>query len=222
MQTAEVPLSDLRVPQPRVQESTTTEASLRLDAVASAGFKVSRSKMLDAIKAGDTRWAPRVQARLSCRQADDAASGACGMRRAQAARSPSQWRLDAVKAGHARHHLHPGPAWAADTLAAYVAGPWAQLSCPGQLWGVVRAVSTCTCARGPGPSPHIPQQIHCLPRMRLTRCHLLEQCQRAVLTALASSTTASQGCRASLDVAWRPCCLVELAAARLSRGSKST
>ena len=31
------------------------EASLRLDAVASAGFRVSRSKMADFIKAGDVR-----------------------------------------------------------------------------------------------------------------------------------------------------------------------
>ena len=55
VQTREMPLSELRVPVPKVQELTTTEASLRVDAVASAGFRVSRSKMLDAIKGGDVR-----------------------------------------------------------------------------------------------------------------------------------------------------------------------
>ena len=38
---------------PRVEEISSVEASLRLDAVASAGFRVSRSKMMDMIKAGE-------------------------------------------------------------------------------------------------------------------------------------------------------------------------
>lgn len=37
---------------PRVEEMSSVEASMRLDAVASAGFRVSRSKMMDLIKAG--------------------------------------------------------------------------------------------------------------------------------------------------------------------------
>lgn len=37
---------------PRVEEISSVEASMRLDAVASAGFRVSRSKMMDLIKAG--------------------------------------------------------------------------------------------------------------------------------------------------------------------------
>ena len=55
VETREIPLSDLRVPQPKVQELTTTEASLRLDAVASAGFRLSRSAFGDSIKSGDVR-----------------------------------------------------------------------------------------------------------------------------------------------------------------------
>lgn len=37
---------------PRVEELSSVEASLRLDAVASAGFRMSRSKMMDLIKSG--------------------------------------------------------------------------------------------------------------------------------------------------------------------------
>jgi photosystem II S4 domain protein len=47
--------SELRVRQPKKKELTTVEASLRLDAVASAGFGMSRSKMADLISGGDVR-----------------------------------------------------------------------------------------------------------------------------------------------------------------------
>ena len=40
---------------PKVEEVSTVEASLRLDAIASAGFRMSRSKMTDAIKSGARR-----------------------------------------------------------------------------------------------------------------------------------------------------------------------
>lgn len=50
-----IPLSELRVREPRKKEMTTVEASMRLDAVASAGFGLSRSKMVDLINAGDVR-----------------------------------------------------------------------------------------------------------------------------------------------------------------------
>ncbi|PSF37538.1 photosystem II S4 domain protein [Aphanothece hegewaldii CCALA 016] len=50
-----IELSELRVRPPQKKELTTTEASLRLDAIASAGFGMSRSKMSEAITAGDIR-----------------------------------------------------------------------------------------------------------------------------------------------------------------------
>jgi photosystem II S4 domain protein len=49
------PLSDIRLSPPRVLETTSVEASLRLDAVASAGFRTSRSSMTQFIKTGDVR-----------------------------------------------------------------------------------------------------------------------------------------------------------------------
>ena len=52
-----MPLSELKVPEPKVQALKTTEASLRIDAVASAGFRMSRSKLMDSVKAGDVRCA---------------------------------------------------------------------------------------------------------------------------------------------------------------------
>lgn len=60
VQTTEVPLSDLKVPEATVQELQSVEASMRVDAVASAGFRMSRSKMLAAVKNGDVRvnWLP--------------------------------------------------------------------------------------------------------------------------------------------------------------------
>ena len=45
----------VQVRAPRIEEISSVEASLRLDAVASAGFRVSRSKMMDLIKAGEGR-----------------------------------------------------------------------------------------------------------------------------------------------------------------------
>ena len=55
VKVAEIPLSELRVRTPRVKEMMTVEASLRLDAIASAGFGMSRSKMANLIAAGDVR-----------------------------------------------------------------------------------------------------------------------------------------------------------------------
>ncbi|MBF2099344.1 MAG: photosystem II S4 domain protein [Gloeomargaritaceae cyanobacterium C42_A2020_066] len=61
--TQGIPWDNLRVPPPRVRALQTVEASLRLDALASAGFGVSRSKMVDWIKQGDVRvnWQPVQQ-----------------------------------------------------------------------------------------------------------------------------------------------------------------
>ncbi|MBE9111982.1 photosystem II S4 domain protein [Nodosilinea sp. LEGE 07298] len=56
--------NQLRVRPPQKKDLTTVEASLRLDAVASAGFGMSRSKMADLINSGDVRvnWKPITQA----------------------------------------------------------------------------------------------------------------------------------------------------------------
>ncbi|MBF2063691.1 MAG: photosystem II S4 domain protein [Calothrix sp. C42_A2020_038] len=53
--TRRIDLSELKIREPKKKELTTVEASLRLDAVASAGFGMSRSKMVDFIDAGDVR-----------------------------------------------------------------------------------------------------------------------------------------------------------------------
>lgn len=46
---------ELKIREPKKKELTTVEASMRLDAIASAGFGMSRSKMADLISAGDVR-----------------------------------------------------------------------------------------------------------------------------------------------------------------------
>lgn len=48
-------LTELKIREPKKKELTTVEASMRLDAVGSAGFGMSRSKMADLISAGDVR-----------------------------------------------------------------------------------------------------------------------------------------------------------------------
>lgn len=60
VQCARIPLDQLRVQAPKVKELKSSEASLRIDAVASAGFQMSRSKMQDLITSGDLRvnWKP--------------------------------------------------------------------------------------------------------------------------------------------------------------------
>ncbi|MEA5418680.1 photosystem II S4 domain protein [Spirulina sp. CCNP1310] len=55
VKTQPMALSELKIRPPKRKELTTVEASLRLDAIASAGFGMSRSKMADAIAAGDVR-----------------------------------------------------------------------------------------------------------------------------------------------------------------------
>ncbi|CAI5981456.1 unnamed protein product [Closterium sp. NIES-65] len=50
-----ISLSDLSVSPPRIDTLRTVEASLRLDAVASAAFRLSRSKFTDLIAKGDVR-----------------------------------------------------------------------------------------------------------------------------------------------------------------------
>ena len=49
-------LSELAVKELKVVQMRTVEASLRLDAIASAGFRTSRSKIVGMIKKGDIRY----------------------------------------------------------------------------------------------------------------------------------------------------------------------
>eukprot|EP00775_Hariotina_reticulata_P014407 gene14407-14513_t len=67
-----VALSQLRVAAPRQEAVSSIEASLRLDAVASAGFRMSRAKMTDLIKGGDVRlnWRPAGKASSEVKQGD--------------------------------------------------------------------------------------------------------------------------------------------------------
>lgn len=55
VRTQRIELSELKIKEPKKKELTTVEASLRLDAIASAGFGISRSKMVELISAGDVR-----------------------------------------------------------------------------------------------------------------------------------------------------------------------
>ncbi|HEY9628462.1 MAG TPA: photosystem II S4 domain protein [Coleofasciculaceae cyanobacterium] len=55
VKTRRIELSELKLREPKKKEMTTVEASMRLDAVASAGFSMSRSKMADLIGTGDVR-----------------------------------------------------------------------------------------------------------------------------------------------------------------------
>ena len=63
VKTQPIALNELRVREPKKKEMTTVEASMRLDAIASAGFGMSRSKMADMITKGDVRvnWKPITQ-----------------------------------------------------------------------------------------------------------------------------------------------------------------
>jgi len=63
VKTQPIEISELRIREPRKKEITTVEASMRLDALASAGFGMSRSKMADMITGGDVRvnWKPITQ-----------------------------------------------------------------------------------------------------------------------------------------------------------------
>jgi len=53
--TEQMGLPELSVKQPKTEQIRTFEASLRLDAIASAGFRISRGKAADLIKHGDVR-----------------------------------------------------------------------------------------------------------------------------------------------------------------------
>ncbi len=55
VKTRQVDFTELKVRPPKIREMTTVEASLRLDAIGSFGFGMSRSKMAEAISDGDVR-----------------------------------------------------------------------------------------------------------------------------------------------------------------------
>jgi photosystem II S4 domain protein len=72
VKTQRIDLSELKIREPKKKEMTTVEASMRLDAIASAGFGVSRSKMSDLITAGDVRvnWKDISQASHQVKSGD--------------------------------------------------------------------------------------------------------------------------------------------------------
>lgn len=72
VKTRAISLEELKVRPPKKKEMTTVEASMRLDAVASAAFGMSRSKMSDAISQGNVRvnWKPVTQASHALKEGD--------------------------------------------------------------------------------------------------------------------------------------------------------
>ena len=72
VKTQPINLSELKIRPPKKKEMTTVEASMRLDAIASAGFGMSRSKMADAITAKDVRvnWKEVTQASYKVKSGD--------------------------------------------------------------------------------------------------------------------------------------------------------
>lgn len=72
VKTQIIDFSELKVRPPKKKELTTVEASLRLDAIASFGFGMSRSKMVDAINNGDVRvnWKEVTQASHNLKTGD--------------------------------------------------------------------------------------------------------------------------------------------------------
>lgn len=72
VKTSRIELTDLKVRPPKKKEMTTVEASLRLDAVASFGFGLSRGKMSEAISNGDVRvnWKEITQPSYNVKNGD--------------------------------------------------------------------------------------------------------------------------------------------------------
>jgi len=72
VKTKLIDLAELKVREPKKKELTTVEASLRLDAIASAGFGMSRSKMVDLINGNDVRvnWQDISQPSYSLKAGD--------------------------------------------------------------------------------------------------------------------------------------------------------
>jgi photosystem II S4 domain protein len=67
-----IAIDELKIRIPQTKELTSTEASLRLDAIASFGFGMSRSKMVDLINGDDVRvnWKPITQPNFQLKSGD--------------------------------------------------------------------------------------------------------------------------------------------------------
>ncbi|NJK40314.1 MAG: photosystem II S4 domain protein [Acaryochloridaceae cyanobacterium SU_2_1] len=72
VQVEPISLDHLKVQAPRAKEMTTVEASMRLDAIASAGFGLSRSKMVNLINTGNVRvnWKDTSQSSYTLKAGD--------------------------------------------------------------------------------------------------------------------------------------------------------
>jgi photosystem II S4 domain protein len=72
VKTRRIDPGELKVREPKKKELTTVEASMRLDAIASAGFGMSRSKMVSLIDGGDVRvnWKEITQASYQLKSGD--------------------------------------------------------------------------------------------------------------------------------------------------------
>lgn len=72
VKTRPIEFGELRVQPPKKKQMTTVEASMRLDAIASAGFGMSRSKMSSIISSGDVRvnWKEVKQASHAVKAGD--------------------------------------------------------------------------------------------------------------------------------------------------------
>ena len=68
----EIPLSHLHLPETGTKEIRDTVATLRLDSVVSSGFRISRSKAADLIRAGrvELNWRPCEKADRTCCEGD--------------------------------------------------------------------------------------------------------------------------------------------------------
>ena len=72
VKTQPIEFSELKIRPPKKKEITTVEASMRLDAIASAGFGMSRSKMASAISNNDVRvnWKDVTQSSYTVKAGD--------------------------------------------------------------------------------------------------------------------------------------------------------
>lgn len=72
VKTQQIELSELKILPPKKKEMTTVEASMRLDAIASAGFGMSRSKMAEAIANKEVRvnWKEVTQPSYNLKSGD--------------------------------------------------------------------------------------------------------------------------------------------------------
>jgi photosystem II S4 domain protein len=72
VKTKQVDFSELKIRPAKTKELTTVEASLRLDAIASFGFGMSRSKMAEAVTTGDIRvnWKEITQPSYNLKSGD--------------------------------------------------------------------------------------------------------------------------------------------------------